>query len=47
VRDALLIALFAFLGATTAGVLGAGVLLLIRRRISSRTPARCSCRGTT
>ncbi|MDT6987871.1 MULTISPECIES: sensor histidine kinase [Streptomyces] len=30
-RDALLIALFAFLGATTAGVLGAGVLLLIRR----------------
>ncbi len=31
-RDALLIALFAFLGATTAGVLGAGVLRLIRRR---------------
>ncbi|MFI9470524.1 sensor histidine kinase [Streptomyces sp. NPDC052492] len=31
-RDTLLIALFAFLGATSAGVLGAGVLLLIRRR---------------
>jgi signal transduction histidine kinase len=32
VRDALLIALFAFLGAAAAGLLGACVLLLIRRR---------------
>ncbi|MEG3626930.1 sensor histidine kinase [Streptomyces poriticola] len=31
-RDTLLIALFAFLGAAAAGLLGAGVLLLIRRR---------------
>ncbi|MFJ4471782.1 sensor histidine kinase [Streptomyces sp. NPDC089424] len=31
-RDTLLIALFAFLGAGAAGLLGAGVLLLIRRR---------------
>ncbi|MGP4007888.1 sensor histidine kinase [Streptomyces sp. 4N124] len=31
-RDMLLIALFAFLGAAAAGVLGAGVLRLIRRR---------------
>lgn len=31
-RDMLLIALYAFLGAVTAGVLGACVLLLIRRR---------------
>lgn len=31
-RDTLLIALFAFLGAATAGLLGAGVLMLIRRR---------------
>ncbi|MFI9767922.1 sensor histidine kinase [Streptomyces sp. NPDC052415] len=31
-RDTLLIALFAFLGAAAAGILGAGVLRLIRRR---------------
>lgn len=31
-RDTLLIALYAFLGAVTAGLLGACVLLLIRRR---------------
>ncbi len=31
-RDFLLIALFAFLGAAAAGLLGAGVLWLIRRR---------------
>ena len=31
-RDTLLIALFAFLGAALAGLLGAGVLWLIRRR---------------
>ncbi|MFJ4784816.1 sensor histidine kinase [Streptomyces sp. NPDC088794] len=31
-RDTMLIALFAFLGAAAAGLLGAGVLLLIRRR---------------
>jgi signal transduction histidine kinase len=31
-RDALLIALFAFLGAAAAGVLGAGALWLLRRR---------------
>lgn len=31
-RDNLLIALFAFLGAAAAGLLGAGVLLLVRRR---------------
>jgi signal transduction histidine kinase len=32
VRDTLLIALYAFLGAAAAGLLGAGVLLLVRRR---------------